>query len=129
VGINFNVFLQEKTGHDSIIISSQDDGRFRLEDYKIELGKIGLETGKLEFYQRQSREWIPISRRMPIPVRTLGELIFIKHESVVSPRGLSEILVLDGDEPTRPEVLVISSDEDEPPSSPCDRKAKRSRRI
>jgi len=66
------------------LIVSGVDHCFALSDYKLELGDKGVErSGKLEVYNPQIKEWVPLKWSDQIgPVRAPYAVYFFRYEEV-----------------------------------------------
>ncbi|RDB19695.1 hypothetical protein Hypma_013216 [Hypsizygus marmoreus] len=67
----------------SAAVTSGNDGRIRLSEWPVELGKHDIERGScIEWFDEHSREWKQINWTSPLSVYETGQLVLVRNTGV-----------------------------------------------
>ena len=87
--------MQDGNAQVDLVVMSGDDGHVRLNDYKVVLGELGLEQmNALEVFNTEKMKWVRMKWNFPLPLGTVGQLIFVKYETVLLVEGLDDLLAI-----------------------------------
>lgn len=124
-------WIKEGDGPVDINVHSRADGRIRLADFKVDLGRQNCkQTNNLQVYRVGSRRWVRLPTNAPLLLNKPGEIIFIKYEHIKYPDGFVDYLQVEHgfgyeEEPEHDDAMDDpDSDLEMWISSPLDKKGK-----
>ncbi|KAF9471252.1 hypothetical protein BDN70DRAFT_939082 [Pholiota conissans] len=91
--VNLLVWIADHQTYKETTIYPREDGNVRLTDFRLSLGKVGIEQGnRIEVYNFTQHMWIPALWKTPFLVPYRGYSLLMRYADVSYPQDFDEIL-------------------------------------